>query len=128
LLEIGESGVTIHQKPADLLQLVKPYVPRERFDQATRQIETADRSKVGYQKALGPARAFYHAVFEPSFYVAIEFGIAPRRLCVDLNGPVYLGRRFDYVVNNGTSEHIFDQANIFRLIHDATKLGGVMIH
>jgi hypothetical protein len=128
LLEIGESAVTIHQKPIDLLELVAPYVPKRRLDQAASQIEAAGRTKVGHQKALGPARAFYHAVFEPSFYVAIELGLAPRRLCVDLNGPVHLGRRFDYVVNNGTSEHIFDQANVFRLIHEATKPGGLMIH
>lgn len=128
LLEIGESGVSAHDKPGDLLRIVEPYVPGDRFDEAVRRLEATGRSKTNYQKVYGPARAFYHAVFEPAFYMAIELGFAPRRLCVDLNGPVQVGRQFDYVVNNGTTEHIFDQANVFRIIHDCTRAGGVMIH
>jgi hypothetical protein len=41
---------------------------------------------------------------------------------------VSLQRQFDCVINNGTSEHIFDQANVFRVIHDHTRPGGTMIH
>lgn len=35
---------------------------------------------------------------------------------------------FDIVANHGTSEHVFDQANVFRLMHDLTTCGGLMIH
>lgn len=35
---------------------------------------------------------------------------------------------FDIVTNHGTTEHVFNQANVFKLIHDMTKLGGLMIH
>ena len=35
---------------------------------------------------------------------------------------------FDVVTNHGTSEHIFNQYNVFKLMHDLTKLDGVMIH
>jgi hypothetical protein len=128
VLEIGESAVSFHHKPEELLGVVAPHISERRLSEATRQLEASRRCKAGYQRSLGPARAFYHAVFEPSFYVAIELGVAPRRLCVDLNGSVRTGRLFDYVINNGTSEHVFDQANFFRLIHDSTRLGGLMIH
>lgn len=35
---------------------------------------------------------------------------------------------FDLVTNNGTGEHIFDQASVFRNIHALTRAGGVMLH
>ncbi len=39
-----------------------------------------------------------------------------------------IGKIFDIVTNHGTTEHVFDQANCFRFIHELTKPGGVMIH
>ncbi len=35
---------------------------------------------------------------------------------------------FDVVLNCGTSEHVLGQYNCFKVIHDATNLGGVMYH
>lgn len=35
---------------------------------------------------------------------------------------------FDIVTNHGTTEHVFDQANCFRAMHDLCSVGGVMIH
>jgi hypothetical protein len=32
------------------------------------------------------------------------------------------------VTNHGTSEHILNQWNVFEVMHDATKLGGLMVH
>lgn len=36
--------------------------------------------------------------------------------------------QFDVVANNGTTEHVFNQASCFKLIHGATRVGGAMIH
>jgi SAM-dependent methyltransferase len=36
--------------------------------------------------------------------------------------------RFDVVTNNGTGEHVFDQAAVFRNMHALTKDHGIMIH
>ena len=33
-----------------------------------------------------------------------------------------------FVVNGGTTEHLFDQANAFRIAHDLTKKDGLMLH
>ena len=35
---------------------------------------------------------------------------------------------FDLVTNYGTSEHVFNQFNCFRAMHDLTKPGGVIVH
>ena len=52
-------------------------------------------------------------------------------LRLDLNTkqvPWRLRRSFDVVTNFGTTEHVFNQMNCFQLIHDATKVGGAMVH
>lgn len=128
LLEFGESVISLHHTAPQIFEVVAPFVPKERYEEALRRAEASIHSKSNYRKSVGIARAFYHIIFEPSFYMAIELGLGPRRLCVDLNGPVQVSRTFDYVVNNGTSEHVFDQANVYRLIHEFTRPGGVMVH
>jgi hypothetical protein len=50
---------------------------------------------------------------------------------LDLNRdqvPYKLKAAFDLVVNAGTTEHVVTQDNAFRVIHDLTKAGGVMLH
>lgn len=37
-------------------------------------------------------------------------------------------KSFDSVFNIGTTEHVLNQYNSFEVIHDATKVGGYMIH
>ena len=51
--------------------------------------------------------------------------------CLDLNydpAPVDLRAAFDFVTNVGTSEHILNQLNVFRVMHDLTRPGAVMAH
>jgi hypothetical protein len=36
--------------------------------------------------------------------------------------------KYDYVSNMGTTEHVLNQKNCFQVIHDFTKVGGVMHH
>ena len=50
---------------------------------------------------------------------------------VDLNVsklPLEHRNKYDLVTNMGTTEHIFNQARAFEAIHDATKIGGIMLH
>ena len=49
---------------------------------------------------------------------------------LDLNTATHknVGGIFDIVTNHGTSEHVFNQANVFELMHNITDLGGLMIH
>ena len=42
--------------------------------------------------------------------------------------PRRLRGRFDFVTNVGTTEHVFNQANCFNVMHDLTKVGGIMAH
>ncbi len=62
--------------------------------------------------------------------------------CVDIDGkfgsitldmnfdpvPTELRGKFDLTTNHGTTEHIFNQYNAFKMIHDFTAKGGLMLH
>jgi hypothetical protein len=62
-------------------------------------------------------------------YHAFDVCPAPKTELLDLNFdtlPVRHRELYDVVLNFGTTEHIFNQWNCFALIHDATKVGGII--
>jgi len=64
-------------------------------------------------------------------YDAVEYGGHRGVTALDLNldhVPAKLRSSFDLVVNAGTTEHVVNQDNAFRVIHDLTKVGGIMLH
>ena len=64
-------------------------------------------------------------------YNAVEYGGHRGVTSLDLNRdhvPYRLRSSFDLVVNAGTTEHVVNQDNAFRVMHDLTKVGGVMMH
>ena len=70
-----------------------------------------------FWSALGFARSAID-VEGDAIRIDLNRGKVPRRLrCA-----------FDLVVNAGTTEHVVNQDNAFRVMHDLTKVGGVMMH
>lgn len=64
-------------------------------------------------------------------YNAVEYGGHRGVTSLDLNRdrvPYRLRSSFDLVINAGTTEHVVNQDNAFRVMHDLTKVGGVMMH
>ena len=64
-------------------------------------------------------------------YCAIDFDGHRDSVAVDLNRdavPAELRGKFDLAVNTGTTEHVANQDNAFRIIHDLTAKRGVMYH
>jgi hypothetical protein len=74
------------------------------------------------------ARLIYEWLFGCAEYHAADLGASNELFRLDLNYPFDLKRRFEIVINNGTSEHIFNQANVFAMVHQHTEVGGYMIH
>jgi hypothetical protein len=76
-----------------------------------------------------PAEPFWRSLgFD---YAAIDFGGHRNSIALDLNRdsvPGHLRGAFDFVVNAGTTEHVANQDNAFRVIHDLTADGGIMLH
>jgi hypothetical protein len=87
-------------------------------DGVERQAETAPASQP-FWEALGFS------------YDAVEYGGHRGVTSLDLNRdqvPYRLRASFDLVVNAGTTEHVVNQDNAFRVMHDLAKVGGVMMH
>ncbi|MBO4223120.1 hypothetical protein [Bradyrhizobium neotropicale] len=87
----------------------------------------------GYGPAGGANQSFIGEVLEQAGLTYLSFDIAKgyRTRIFDLNTeriPDDLMSSFDTVLNFGTTEHVFDQLNAFRVIHDATKVGGYIVH
>jgi hypothetical protein len=64
-------------------------------------------------------------------YAAIDVDGSPGSIPLDLNYdqvPVALQSKYGLVTNLGTTEHVCNQMNAFKVIHDLAAPGGVMIH
>jgi SAM-dependent methyltransferase len=64
-------------------------------------------------------------------YLAFDIANGYRTQILDLNSealPDKLRGTFDTVLNFGTTEHVINQLNAFRVIHDAVKVGGQIVH
>jgi SAM-dependent methyltransferase len=88
----------------------------------------------GYDPVKGGRNeAFIGELFEKAGMEYLSFDIASgyRTTILDLNRavlPAKLKNKFDLVLNFGTTEHILNQLNCFKVIHDATRVGGCMFH
>jgi hypothetical protein len=82
-------------------------------------------------QAQKPHTASYFKALGFSSYDAIDVNSLYGSLIMDLNvdlREVYDYRRtFDVVTNNGTGEHIFNQAAVFKNMHQLTNAGGIMV-
>ena len=64
-------------------------------------------------------------------YAAIDIDGSPGALALDLNVddvPGNLLGKYHLVTNFGTTEHVANQMNAFKVMHDLTAPGGVMLH
>lgn len=64
-------------------------------------------------------------------YAAIDYAAFPGVIRRDLNSQGLPWRhrgRYRFVANTGTSEHILNQYNVFKVMHDACAVGGIMYH
>ena len=64
-------------------------------------------------------------------YASIDIDGSPGSIALDLNfddAPAALRHKFHLVTNFGTTEHVANQLNAFRIIHDLTAAEGIMMH
>jgi hypothetical protein len=64
-------------------------------------------------------------------YAAIDIDGSPGSIPLDLNYDSVPRRdrgRYDLVTNYGTTEHVANQLNAFKIIHELAAPGGVMVH
>src|SRR3954447_7958624 len=64
-------------------------------------------------------------------YTTFDIGAELDCVLFDLNHdtlPAPCANQFDLVTNAGTTEHVVNQVNSFKVIHELTRPGGYMIH
>jgi Methyltransferase domain len=97
------------------------------FGQA--KVDLGSPSGADFAASAPSSRPFWASIgFE---YATIDLDGRHGAIGLDLNTdqvPDKLRQQFDLVINTGTTEHVANQAQAFRIIHDLTRIGGVMFH
>jgi len=117
LLEIGEANWYGDTNATQMVNDTEDTLLRNRLGDA---IEERDNFAI--------AKIFYQILFAPSLIHSVDFNGTAAALKQDLNRPLRLAHSYDVIINHGTAEHIFNIAQVFKSIHDACKVGGLMIH
>lgn len=74
------------------------------------------------------ARFFYRIMFGEHLYRAVDLHGTSLAEQYDLNLPLPIADQFDVVTNIGTGEHVFNQYQVYKSLHERTRPGGIMIH
>jgi hypothetical protein len=123
VVEIGSQQIADNMLEAsDLLDELYALFRKQRID-------IGFLSKGNFTDLAPPSRPFWTSL--GFTYTAIDYDGHRDSTALDLNTenvPDGLRGQFDLVVNTGTTEHIANQANAFRVIHDLAVLGGIMYH
>lgn len=131
ILDIGSSNL-YSAKADEIAAFLEARGKSARVDMA----EFAARLEYGsgYDPVKGGRNdAFVGELFEAAgmHYESFDIANGYRTTVLDLNHavlPEQLRNKFDLVLNFGTTEHILNQLNCFKVIHDATKVGGCIYH
>src|SRR5712692_7039468 len=82
-----------------------------------------------FANGTGAARALYEQL--GMTYACIDVDARFGSLTLDMNFdavPPEHRSRYDLTTNHGTSEHILNQYNVFKMMHDLTSTGGLILH
>lgn len=131
VLDVGSSN--LYTAPADGIQdFLKSYGVNAGPDVAAF-AERMDKGSAYDEVNGGVNGAFVGELLEKAGfrYNAIDIADGYRTTILDLNhdpAPKPFVGAFDLVLNFGTTEHLLNQYNAFKVIHDATKVGGYIVH
>ncbi len=129
VLELGEANwygdVPLRRLYADISRLVESEDERGRLQARMKEIAQQPDQ---VQNAFDIAKVFYQVFFAYESLTAIDLNGTDVALRLNLNEPVDLGKQFDFVMNAGTAEHVFNVFQFFQNVHDLTIPGGLMVH
>jgi hypothetical protein len=94
-----------------------------------KRVDLGQPSGRDFASSAPPSQSFWTAIGLE--YATVDLDGYRDSIPLDLNSdqvPEHLRQQFDLVVNTGTTEHVANQAQAFRIIHDLTRIGGVMFH
>jgi len=85
--------------------------------------------KIKFLKHRLPAGRYYRKL-GVKYHISLDLNGKNGAMAVDLDKPVpgKLLNKFDLVTDYGTIEHVNNQYQVFRNMHDVCKEGGIMLH
>lgn len=128
VLEFGDSN-WYGDVPIDtLLENIREYVPDEK-----KQKELSDRlthltANPTEFSTFEIAGIFFQTFLNGPAYSSIDITSPLATYNFNLNGPIDLREEFDFTINFGTAEHVFNVCQFFKTMHERTKPGGLMLH
>jgi SAM-dependent methyltransferase len=126
VLDLGEQNLYGDVGGGAVLEIARLLkLGEQRTAEIEAQVRAATDAATG---AFDLAKLLYRILFDCRTYRAIDLNGTDAAWRYDLNQPLPVAETFDVVTNFGTSEHIFDQAQLFRSIHALTRPGGLMLH
>ncbi len=130
IFEIGEQNWYGDIQAIDYLeQLIHKYVKPEEKNVFFKDYESI---KTGFKKnkniSFKIVKLYYKIIFNFKTYKAIDFHGTIFSIKKDLNYPYSENTKYDVVTNFGTTEHIFNQYEVFKSIHSLVKTNGFMLH
>jgi len=118
ILELGAQELDAGESPEEILKFIKYFNPVS--DRTIEDVKNWPGGMIG--------KVYEAAGFK---YMAIDVYDSYQTIFLDLNSedipPEFVGR-FDLVTNFGTTEHIANQVQAFKVVHDALKVGGCAFH
>ena len=129
ILDIGSQNL-YHASPDDIRQFVLKHGKigdREVFEQKAKSISYFSVPRPGERTS------YLSEVLEFTEFEYTSYDVCPalKTEIFDLNDqklPLHYCEHFDIVLNFGTTEHIVNQLNSFRVMHNAAKVGGIIFH
>jgi SAM-dependent methyltransferase len=130
IMEFGEQNWYGDIHPSELKSVIDTFYKGKKLDAMQAELNEALAKYVPENEyaAFDMAKFFYRVIFDYETYHAIDLHGTPIALRHDLNTPVELTEQFDLITNLGTSEHVFNQYQFFKNVHDLVKPNGLMIH
>ena len=89
-----------------------------------------EKAKMVHNNAWEMADWYYRVMLRNPQRTAIDLDLnAPDCHRHNLNERINVdGAECDIAINTGTCEHVFNQGQVWKTIHDAVKVGGLMVH
>ena len=73
-------------------------------------------------------KLYYKILFNYKIYKAIDMHGTEFSIKQDLNEPYFENNKYNLITNFGTTEHIFNQYQVFKTIHNLIKPNGLIMH
>lgn len=132
IVEIGAQQISndVLKAPAFIERLSREFGVSKPFDLAK---PTETKILHGVVEHLDPEAPFARDLWNwlGFGYASIDIDGSPGSIPLDLNYdsiPREHAGKYQLVTNFGTTEHVANQLNAFKIIHELTAVGGIMIH